>query len=121
MTNNHAANAIENGLNIESDTIVMFNITQGKMKPPKEYIVLAVYDKCYNKTIGSRQWKEMKGGIYMVEDGVLERYDSIWLHTGGHSRVEVFQNVNGTDVVDVVGKYIMTNDHIHLEVECIVL
>jgi len=112
------ASTSSNGIYIERHTVVTSNISCGKNKIPKDYIVLGLYDKYYNKwfmTGDRKKWgplvsdtekKKFKVAIRMVEDGVLEKYDYVCPNNDiGTSRKEVFQIVDGTAIMNVKGKF----------------
>ncbi len=42
----------------------------------------------------------------MVEDGVVHKYDLVCPHDSGSNRKEVFQIVNGNDIMDVREKFV---------------
>lgn len=107
-----------NVLNIERDAIVTSIISREKTKISKQFIVLGVYDKYYNKwfmTAEKKRWgtsvsvtekKKYKVAIRMVEEGVLERYDCVSPNDVGYNRKEVFRIVDGAAIIDVKGKFI---------------
>jgi len=98
--------------------VVTSNVSRGKTKVPKTYIVLGLYDKYYNKwfmTGERKRWgpmvtdadkKKFKVAIRMVEEGVLEKYDMVCPYAIGASRKEVFRIVDGIDITGVIGKYV---------------
>ena len=112
------ADAIDSGVNmIGRDTIVSSIISRGTIKFEKEYIVIGMYDKYYNKwfmTGENKSWgaavtknekKRYKMAIRMVEDGALDKYDYVCPCGDEYSRKEVFRIVDGNTIIDVKGKY----------------
>lgn len=92
-------------------------ISRGTIKFEKEYIVIGMYDKYYNKwfmTGENKSWgaavtknekKRYKMAIRMVEDGALDKYDYVCPCGDEYSRKEVFRIVDGNAIIDVKGKY----------------
>ena len=115
---NNGGTENSNVFNIERGTVVTSIISRGKTKISKQFIVLGVYDKYYNKwfmTAEEKRWgpsvsvtekKKYKVAIRMVEDGVLEKYDYVSPYDVGYNRKEVFRMVDGAAIIEVKGKFI---------------
>jgi len=83
----------------------------------KDYRVLGLYDKSYNKWFmtGERKpWrprmkaedkKKYKMAICMMEDGGYKEFDDIALTDGRYNLKDICKIVDGNDIVAVKGRY----------------
>ena len=116
-----AGNGNVNDFVIERDTVVSCDITTGRGQATttisKDYRVLGVYDKFYNKwfmTSEKKHWgvlmkedrkKLFKMAIRMMETGSIEDYDDVALDDEDYKLKDICRVIDGNDIVEVKGTY----------------
>ena len=105
---------------IGRNTVVMCKLKHGERKQDsplavRDYRVMAVYGKFYNKwwfSSENKKWcldmdktqpKKYRFAVRMVEDGTLEAYDEVCLTNDSYPVHNVVRMVDGTDIVGMKG------------------
>jgi len=110
---------------IGRDSIITCKLKLGNRKDnpeiPKDYRVLAVYEKFYNKWWMSRDKKlwsltmdpniknKYRLAVRMVEDGAIEAFDDVSLNNETYPKKIVLRMISGNDVMDVKGVALSSN------------
>eukprot|EP00957_Ditylum_brightwellii_P162313 12358948-Ditylum_brightwellii.AAC.2 len=109
------------GIFIERDTVVSSNIKLGQGKNSlvalKDYHVLGLYDKSYNKwfmtgekkewksTMKTKEKKKYKLAVRMIEDGTLNNYDDICLSNDRYNKKDICKIISGNAIEVVKGSH----------------
>ena len=100
---------------IERDTVVTANVTIGrgarKLTYPKQYRVLDIHDKYYNKWFmskdTSKKWKKdakFKLKVRMQQVNAVQEYEDVGLEDERYEKKHVSRILSADEIVRVVGK-----------------
>ena len=111
----------ENAVYIERDSVVVCKVKSGNGRNSpmimKNFRVLGLYDKYYNKwfmTGEKKAWteamtdekkKKYKMAVRMMEEGTYEEYDDVALDDNTYNLKDVCKIVDGSEIMAVKGNY----------------
>ena len=112
---NNTANKLRGEILTEIDTVVLAGVAVGRgrdsVKVTKQYRVVDIHDKYYNKWFMAKNPQKIFGKdskyklkVRMQEVSAVQEYSDVDLDNGRHKRADICRLLRDDEVKDVVGK-----------------